>query len=325
MAENEKDQGKDKDPVKGKGEDKDKDKDKDKGKGKGLVLGKDAGKVEDKDKGKGLVLGKDLGKDLGKAEDEGKGLAPGKGKREDNNPGKNEGIDKDSEEGEEKQKRIVPPPTKKGIFFRNLFYVSLLGLLVIGGLAFLSFQPQNLSDIEGYVSDSSVPPAGGPDLASVLENAYKNMAPVRITEEELNNYLRRTLAVEQGGLFKNIVKARGVWVRLEKGIAEVIIEREMNGRRHTVSMLFEPKQTKKEDGGISTAVGQKHGKWGRTRVLNGFMYLTYSSFEALQKAYAEETKLIWEKMLRKNFRIKVSDGLLELSPPEIEGQAAPTS
>ena len=323
MAENEKDQGKDKDPVKGKGEDKDKDKDKDKG--KGLVLGKDAGKVEDKDKGKGLVLGKDLGKDLGKGEDEGKGLAPGKGKREDNNPGKNEGIDKDSEEGEEKQKRIVPPPTKKGIFFRNLFYVSLLGLLVIGGLAFLSFQPQNLSDIEGYVSDSSVPPAGGPDLASVLENAYKNMAPVRITEEELNNYLRRTLAVEQGGLFKNIVKARGVWVRLEKGIAEVIIEREMNGRRHTVSMLFEPKQTKKEDGGISTAVGQKHGKWGRTRVLNGFMYLTYSSFEALQKAYAEETKLIWEKMLRKNFRIKVSDGLLELSPPEIEGQAAPTS
>ena len=321
MAENEKDQGKDKDPVKGKGEDKDKDKDK----GKGLVLGKDAGKVEDKDKGKGLVLGKDLGKDLGKGEDEGKGLAPGKGKREDNNPGKNEGIDKDSEEGEEKQKRIVPPPTKKGIFFRNLFYVSLLGLLVIGGLAFLSFQPQNLSDIEGYVSDSSVPPAGGPDLASVLENAYKNMAPVRITEEELNNYLRRTLAVEQGGLFKNIVKARGVWVRLEKGIAEVIIEREMNGRRHTVSMLFEPKQTKKEDGGISTAVGQKHGKWGRTRVLNGFMYLTYSSFEALQKAYAEETKLIWEKMLRKNFRIKVSDGLLELSPPEIEGQAAPTS
>ena len=298
MAENEKDQGKDKDPVKGKGEDKDK--------GKGLVLGKDAGKVEDKDKDK----------------DKGKGLAPGKGKREDNNPGKNEGIDKDSEEGEEKQKRIVPPPTKKGIFFRNLFYVSLLGLLVIGGLAFLSFQPQNLSDIEGYVSDSSVPPAGGPDLASVLENAYKNMAPVRITEEELNNYLRRTLAVEQGGLFKNIVKARGVWVRLEKGIAEVIIEREMNGRRHTVSMLFEPKQ---EDGGISTAVGQKHGKWGRTRVLNGFMYLTYSSFEALQKAYAEETKLIWEKMLRKNFRIKVSDGLLELSPPKIEGQAAPTS
>ena len=323
MAENEKDQGKDKDPVKGKGEDK----------GKGLVLGKDAGKGEDKDKRKGLVLGKDAGKgadkdkglDLGKGEDEGKDLAPGKGKREDNNPGKNEGIDKDSEEGEEKQKRIVPPPTKKGIFFRNLFYVSLLGLLVIGGLAFLSFQPQNLSDIEGYVSDSSVPPAGGPDLASVLENAYKNMAPVRITEEELNNYLRRTLAVEQGGLFKKFVKARGVWVRLEKGIAEVIIEREMNGRRHTVSMLFEPKQTKKEDGGISTAVGQKHGKWGRTRVLNGFMYLTYSSFEALQKAYAEETKLIWEKMLRKNFRIKVSDGLLELSPPEIEGQAAPSS
>ena len=90
-------------------------------------------------------------------------------------------------------------------------------------------------------------------------------------------------------------------------------------------MLFRPKQTKEDDGSINTAVGQERGKWGRTRVLNGFMYLTYSSFKALQKAYDEETKLIWQKMLRARFRIKVSDGLLELSPPLTKPLEVPAS
>ena len=220
----------------------------------------------------------------------------------------------------------MPPPTRKGVFFKNLFYVSLLGLLLIFGLAYLSFQPQDLSDIEGYVSDSSVPPPGGPDLGSVLENASKNKAPVRITEEDINNYLRRTLKVEQGGMFNRMVTARGAWVRLEEGVVEVIIEREILGKRHTVSMLLGLKQTKGEKGIINTAVSRDRGKWGRSRVLRGFLLLTNSSFEALQKAYAEETKLIWDMLgAATPFRIKVSDGMLELSPTEVEPQVVPAS
>ena len=49
--------------------------------------------------------------------------------------------------------------------------------------------------------------------------------------------------------------------------------------------------------------------------LNGFMLLTNSSFVSLREAYATETQQIWD-MFRGRFQIKVSDGVLELSPPE---------
>ena len=45
------------------------------------------------------------------------------------------------------------------------------------------------------------------------------------------------------------------------------------------------------------------------------MLLTNSSFASLREAYAVETQQIWD-MLRGRFQIKVSDGVLELSPPE---------
>ena len=80
-------------------------------------------------------------------------------------------------------------------------------------------------------------------------------------------------------------------------------------------MLLRPEQSKQEDGRINTSVSRRKGKWGRTRVLNGFMLLTNSSFTALREAYAEETKQVWD-MFRGRFQIKVSDGVMELSPPE---------
>lgn len=228
---------------------------------------------------------------------------------------KDEKGEKDESKGSEKAKRSVPPPTRKSAFFRNLFYISLLGLLLIGGLAFISFDPQDLSDIEGYQSDSSVPPEIGPNLRALLENAAKNKNGVRITEGQINNYIRRTLQFEQEGWFQSFVTARGAWVRLEEDVIEVIIEREVWGKPHTISMLLQPEQTKQEDGGINTKISRQRGKWGRTRVLNGFMLLTNSSFISLREAYAAETQKIWD-MFRSRFQIKVTDGVLELSPPE---------
>ncbi len=225
---------------------------------------------------------------------------------------------KDSSKDSSKGKRKAPPPTKRGTFFKNLFFVSLLGLVVIWGLAYLSFDPQDLSDIEGYQkdrNDSPLPLLGGRNLGTVLENAVKNKHGVRITEEEINNYIRRTLKFEQEGWFKSFVTSRGVWVRLEEDVIEVIIEREVWGKRHTISMLLRPEQSKQEDGRINTSVNRREGKWGRTRVVRGFMYLTNSSFTALREAYAEETEQVWD-MFRGRFQIKVSDGVMELSPPE---------
>ncbi len=222
---------------------------------------------------------------------------------------------KKSHSSEKTVRKPPPPPTRKALFFKNLFYLSLLGLGGIGLLAYLSFDPQDLSDVDGYVEDTSTVIPGGPNLAHLLENAARNKNGVRLTEEQINNYIRRTLQFEQGGWFESFVAARGVWVRLQENIVEVIIEREVWGKRHTISMLLEPEQTAQEDGGINTTVGRGKGKWGRSRVLNGFMLLTNSSFASLREAYAVETQQIWD-MLRGRFQIKVSDGVLELSPPE---------
>jgi len=225
---------------------------------------------------------------------------------------------KESKEGE-KPELSVPPPTRKSIILKNLLYVLLVGLIIVGTLGYLSFDPQDLSDVEGYEPDSSRLPVGGRDLGAVLKDAEKNKREVRITEEELNKYLRRTLKFEQGGWFKSFVTARGAWIKLEEAGIEVIIEREIAswGRRHTVSMLLEIEQTVREDGGIdTTGLKRKWGKWGRSKVINGFVVLTQPSFRALKEAYAEEIKRFW-RMLR-SFQIKISDGEIKLSPPEAD-------
>ena len=222
---------------------------------------------------------------------------------------------KRSSSGEKTERKPPPSPTRKALFFKNLFYLSLLGLVGIGLLALVSFDPQDLSDVDGYVEDSSAVIPGGPNLVNLLENAARNKNGVRLTEEQINNYIRRTLKFEQGGWFESFVTARGVWVRLQENIVEVIIEREVWGKRHTISMLLEPEQTAQEDGGINTTVSREKGKWGRAKVLNGFMLLTNSSFVSLREAYGAETQQIWD-MFRGRFQIKVSDGVLELSPPD---------
>ena len=226
---------------------------------------------------------------------------------------------KESKEGE-KPELSVPPPTRKSIILKNLLYVLLVGLIIVGTLGYLSFDPQDLSDVEGYEPDSSRLPVGGRDLGAVLKDAEKNKRKVRITEEELNKYLRRTLKFEQGGWFKSFVTARGAWIKLEDGVIEVIIEREVTwlGKRHTVSMLLFPRQAEDEEGKVSSELLTKwrKGRWGRIRVANGYVGLVESSFRALQEAYAEETKLVWLRMIRLRWDIKVSDGVLELFPPE---------
>ena len=130
-------------------------------------------------------------------------------------------------------------------------------------LGYLSFDPQPLDDIEGYRGKPGPPPLTGRNLATVLENAAKNNHGVRITEKEINEYLLRTLKFEQGGVFKGRVTARGVWVRLEKDVAEIIIEREIMGKSHTISMFLRPEQEKQDDDSMLTKVHRSRGRWGQ--------------------------------------------------------------
>ncbi|MFM1561779.1 MAG: hypothetical protein ACKJSK_20940 [Roseibacillus sp.] len=213
-------------------------------------------------------------------------------------------------------KSEAPPPDRKSGCLKNVFLLSLLALAVLGLLGYLSFDPQPLDDIEGYREKPGPPPLTGRNLATVLENAAKNNHGVRITEKEINEYLLRTLKFEQGGVFKGRVTARGVWVRLEKDVAEIIIEREIMGKSHTISMFLRPEQEKQDDDSMLTKVHRSRGRWGRTRIFRGFMLLTNSSFKSLAAEYSEELELL-QTMFKNKVRITITEGAIELSPPEL--------
>lgn len=218
--------------------------------------------------------------------------------------------------GKEKERtNDAPEPDRKGSLVKVVFVIALVALAGLGLLTYISFEPQELTDIEGYQAVPSKLPVRGRDLGAELERASRDGTALRITEEELNAYLRRTVKFEQGGAFKGWVSPRGVWVRLSEGEAEVIIERELGGeRRHTISMFLRPEQEVEPDG-LATTVHRGSGRWGRVRVARGFMYLTKSSFASLAGVYAEELKIL-KNMFTNKVRIEITDDYIDLSAPD---------
>lgn len=217
----------------------------------------------------------------------------------------------------DKNKEEAPlPEKKKGVIMRNLLLLALLALAVLGGLTYLTFDPQSLTDIDGYRESKPLLPPQGRDLEKVLESAQKGGHAVTLSEEEINNYILRTLKLEQGGWFMGHVELKGVWVRLEDGVAEVIIERELMGqRRHTLAMRLSVEQTMDENGKVKTMVNFVGGRFGRTRVPRGYLHLVIGSFQSLGRAYGGEIDTL-KTMFKGMTRVTIEDGELILTPPE---------
>lgn len=111
---------------------------------------------------------------------------------------------------------------------------TLLFLLFTGALAYTvirMWQPQDLKDIAGY-ADSGAPSR---DLAQIICNA--NGAPIRITEGELNRYLRDTCRMRQTGIFSIIANAQGLAIRVHEGYAELIIDRIIGSNMHQTTAV----------------------------------------------------------------------------------------
>ena len=205
---------------------------------------------------------------------------------------------------------------KKGGCMRLVLVLSLLLLSVLGAFTYLTFDAQDLSDIDGYRETASLIPPPGRDLAKVLDAAQKGGHTATLTEREINSYLIRTLNGSQEGLFKDRVAMKGVWVRLTEDQAEVIIEREIMGeRRHTISMFLNIEQQLGEDGQVKTQVVRPGGWFGRTRVVGGYLHLVNGSFDSLAAAYGDELAII-RKMFKGMTRATINDGELVLTPPE---------
>lgn len=202
---------------------------------------------------------------------------------------------------------------------------SLAGVAGLGVAVFFITQPQDLSDIKGRPSGLTPAPKTR-DLSAVLKNSVDRNYPLTLTEEEINLYIRQTLASKQGGLLGSQVSLDGVSVRLEEGRAEVITERTVAGQRITLSMYVRVEQTVDVHGKIRTMIAReggpffpqvertekfaKGGRFGQLVVPQGFLLLVMPQFEKLASIYEKELHLAFEEMSR----IKLEKGKLVLDP-----------
>lgn len=209
------------------------------------------------------------------------------------------------------------------------------GVAGLGAAVFFIAQPQDLSDIKGIGPASALNGGKARDLREVLKNSVSRGYPLTLTEEEINLYLKQTLAAKQGGGLEKLVNIDRVCVRLEEERAEVIIERSIMGRPVTVSMYYRILQEIDMNGSTKTSVVRdgghffpdlprlerltKGGRFGKLVVPQGFLILVLPSFEKLAPVYRLELEQAFEEMSR----ITISKGKLVLDPRADGGSALP--
>jgi hypothetical protein len=192
------------------------------------------------------------------------------------------------EEEDERQEEV----RERGCLFRLLVSLVMVALIAgLGSFAWFTFKAQEVSDIDVGAAR---------DLAVLLGEGRASGGEVVITEAELNGYLAGTLDARQAGLLAGTVKLRRVLVRLEEGLAEIVIEREVSGRAHTVSLYLRIEQDAENHNsiripldagelieGVPVPVG---GRFGQTRIPQGFLRLVLGSFGQLVDVYAAELR-----------------------------------
>lgn len=201
--------------------------------------------------------------------------------------------------------------------------LALFSAAGIGGLGvalWFLFQPQDLSDIEGIGPASAG--KSSRNLQEVLKSSVRRSYSLTLSEEEINLYLRQTLEAKQGGWLGSFVELRGVCVRLEEDLAEIIMERSVMGHAFTVSMFVRVEQNETlqgversvlRDGGpyMEDAPRLKRGgRFGKLVIPQGFLLLVLPSFEKFAGVYAKEIGEGIEEMSR----IAIREGKLVLDP-----------
>lgn len=225
------------------------------------------------------------------------------------------------------------PRSGGGCLGKLMFLIVLAAAAGLGAAVFFIAQPQDLSDIGGYAPTAK--PAPVREMKPVLKNALDRGYAVTLTETEINHWLGRTLTTKQGGLLADRVSLERVWVRLNEGHAEVIMERKFMDRPFTVSMFLQVEQAQGAKG-VQTEVllhgGPYHtslpkppkgGRFGRLVVPQGFLLLVMPSYRKLANVFQEEIHLGFEEMSR----IKIGENRLELDPRDPSGgpEALPRS
>jgi len=222
------------------------------------------------------------------------------------------------------------PRRRRGCLSRIGTLILFVSAVALGYALYQMSQPQDLTDIGGYRSTTPVPER---DMKAVLKNSIDRGYPLTISEEELNDWLGRSLQLKQGGALAGNVDFKRVWIRLEKDVAEVIMEREVFGKPMTVSMFLQVEKSQ-TDRALNTMLhlhgGPFHpdvpsitrgGRFGKLEIPQGFLVLVMPSFQKLAKLFPEEINMGIEEMSR----ISIEDGRLILDPKaEMDSALPPT-
>ncbi len=216
-------------------------------------------------------------------------------------------------------------PHEVGNFERLMGLAVALLIAALGYCVWLVAQAQNVADLSC--------PTEGPgqvaprDLKTVFQKSIDGSYPLKISEEEINAYLAKTLSMKQGGACQGFVSLEKVLVRLEEGRAEVVMVRKFFGRPMTISMWVKVEQVENDRGEIDSQVHMEGGpmrwtpfinqggRFGRLSVPQGFLHLVRASYEQLAACYREELHLGFEEMSR----IRMEEGALILDPRFTQG------
>ncbi len=183
---------------------------------------------------------------------------------------------------------------------------------------FLVMQAQNTQSLETAAASVTTQR----DLNDVFVRAREGAYKITISEEELNAYVARKLAMKQGGALAGVVSLEKILIRLEEERAEVITVRKVFGKTFTTSLWLTIEQTENASGEVATSFDlsggtmpilhkiKKGGRFGRLTVPQGFLLLTKSAHIQLVDVFAEDIRNGIEEM----GRIQIRKGALELDP-----------
>lgn len=213
-----------------------------------------------------------------------------------------------------------------GCFSKLVVLILLTALCGVGiGVLFVTLA-QDLSDLGGH--GASAKGHAPRDLKLVLKNAVDRGYPLTLTEAEINLWLAATLTAKQGGVLDENIKLDRVWVRLEDGRAEVIMERSIAGKPFTVSMFFQVERMEGPQGVVTEirlhggpffkdyANPTKGGRFGQLVVPQGFLILVMPAYRTLAAQFTEEIDLAFSRMTS----ISIENDRITLDPRQTTGE-----
>ena len=212
-----------------------------------------------------------------------------------------------------------------GCFSKLLFLILLVAAGGLGAAIFAAIEPQDLSDLRAPAPTAKAAPVR--EMKVVLKNSIDRGYPLTLQEAEINQWLARTLVTRQAGFLEGKVTLDRVWVRLQDGLAEVVMERHFLGKPFTVSMFLQIERVEGMDG-VATEIqlhgGAYHpdfpqppqgGRFGKLIVPQGFLILVMPAYQKLAALFPEEIELAFREMSQ----IKIENNQIVLDPRTTSG------